>query len=113
LKYKIVTASILTLSNIQQHFEIETNVSGYTMGTVLMQRMKSIYFHSKTIYKAMMDYPTYAKELYALVQSLKKWKHYLMDKETIIHTYHQSFQYLQSQIKLQKSHHFQWMRFLQ
>ena len=60
-----------------------------------------------------MGYPTYDKELYALVQSVKKWKHYLMGKETIIHTDHQPLQYLQSQTKLQQSRHFQWMGFLQ
>lgn len=47
------------------------------------------------------------------VHSVKKWKHYLIGKETIIHTDHQPLQYLQSQTKLQKSHHFRWMGFLQ
>ena len=61
----------------------------------------------------MMGYPTYDKELYALVQSIKKWKHYLMGKETIIHTDHQPLQYLKSQTKLQQSRHFRWMGFLQ
>ena len=48
-----------------------------------------------------MEYTTYDKEHYALVQSVKKWKHYLMVKETIIHTDHWPLQYLQSQTKLQ------------
>ena len=61
----------------------------------------------------MINYPTYDKELYALVQSVKKWKHYLIGKETIIHTDHQPLQYLQSQTKLQQSRHFRWMGFLQ
>ena len=51
--------------------------------------------------------------MYALVQSVKKWKHYLMGKETIIHIYHQPLQYLQSQTHLQKSRHPMWMCFLQ
>jgi hypothetical protein len=42
-----------------------------------------------------LNYPTYDKELYALVQAIKKWKHYLMGKETIIHIDHQPLQYLQ------------------
>ena len=46
------------------------------------------------------NYPTYDKELYTLAKSVKKWKHYLMGKETIIHTDHQPLQYLQSQTKL-------------
>jgi hypothetical protein len=61
----------------------------------------------------MINYPTYDKELYALVQSVKKWKHYLLGKETIVHTDHQPLQYLQSQTKLQQARHFRWMGFLQ
>ena len=113
LKYKIVTAPVLALLDIQQPFEIETDASGYAMGAVLMQRRKPIYFHSETFSKEVMAYPTYDKELYALVQSVKKWKHYLMGKETIIHIDHQPLQYLQSQTKLQQSRHFRWMGFLQ
>jgi hypothetical protein len=48
-----------------------------------------------------------------LVQSVKKWKHYLLGKETIIHTDHQPLQYLQSQSKLQQAKHFRRMGFLQ
>ena len=31
-----------------------------------------------------LNYPTYGKELYALVQVVIKWKHYMIGKETII-----------------------------
>ena len=61
----------------------------------------------------MINYLVYDKELYALVQSVKKWKHYLMGKETIIHTDHQPLQYFQSHTKLQQSRHFRWMSSLQ
>jgi hypothetical protein len=70
-----------------------------------MQHGKPICFHSETFNGAVINYPTYDKELYALVQSVKKWKHYLMGKETIVHTDHQPLQYLQSQTKLQQSRH--------
>ena len=83
------------------------------MGLVMMQGWRPICYHSKTFSKTIVNYPTYDKELYALVQSVNKWKHYLMGKETIIHTDHQSLQYLQSQTKLQQSRHFRWMGFLQ
>ena len=48
-------------------------------------------FHS-----GVLNYPTYDKELYALVQVVKKWKNYLMGKETIIHMDHKLLQYLQA-----------------
>ena len=68
------------LPDLQQPFEIETNASGYAMGAFLMQYMKPICYHSETLSKTIINYPTYDKELYALVQSVKKWKHYLMGK---------------------------------
>ena len=48
-----------------------------------------------------------------MVQSVKKWKHYLKGKETIIHIDRHPLQYLHSQTKLQQSKHFKWMGFLQ
>jgi hypothetical protein len=41
-----------------------------------------------------LNYPTYDKEVYALIQVVQKWKHYLMGKETIIHIDHYPLQYL-------------------
>lgn len=48
-----------------------------------------------------------------MVQVMKEWKHYLMGKEIVIHTNHQSLQYLQTQNKLQQTKHYKWMGFLQ
>ena len=93
LKEKISTTPVLALSYLQQAFEIETNASGYAMGAILMQLKKPICYHFETFSKAIINYPTYDKYLYALVQSVKKWKHYLMGKETIIHIDHQPLQY--------------------
>jgi hypothetical protein len=92
---------------------VETDASGYAMGAILMQGGKPICYHSEMFHGGVLNYPTYDKELYALVQVVKKWKHYLMGKETIIHTDHQPLQYLQAQSKLQQTRHYKWMGFLQ
>lgn len=113
LKQKIISAPVLSLPNLRQPFEIQMDASDYSMGAVLMKHGKPISFHCEIFNGVVTNYPTYDKELYALVQSVKKWKHYLMGKETIIHTDHQPLQYLQSQSKLQQSRHFRWMGFLQ
>jgi hypothetical protein len=42
-------------------------------------------YHSKMFHGGVLNYPTYDKEIYALVQVVKKWKKYLMGKGTIIH----------------------------
>jgi hypothetical protein len=113
LKEKISSALVLALPNLRQPFEIQTDASNYAMGAVLLQHGKPICFHSETFNSVVINYPTYDKELYALVQSVKKWKHYLLGKETIVHIDHQPLQYLQSQTKLQQARHFRWMGFIQ
>jgi hypothetical protein len=96
LKGKISTALVLAPSNLQHPFEIEIDVSGYAMAVVLMQYRKPICYHFENFNQVVVNYPTYDKELYALVQSVKKWKHYLLWKETIIHIDHQPLRYLQA-----------------
>jgi hypothetical protein len=88
LKEKISSAPVLALLNLRQPFEIQTDARNYAMGAVLLQHGKPIFFHSGTFNGVVINYPTYDKELYALVQSVKKWKHYLLGKETIVHTDH-------------------------
>ena len=61
LKEKISTAPVLSLLDLQQPFEIETNASGYAMGAVLMQHKKPICYHSETFSKTIINYPTYEK----------------------------------------------------
>jgi hypothetical protein len=113
LKEKISSAPVLALPNLRQPFEIQTDARNYAMGVVLLQHGKPICFHSENFNGVVIKYPTYDKELYPLVQSVKKWKHYLLGKETSIHIDHQPLQYLQSQTKLQQTRHFRWMGFLQ
>jgi hypothetical protein len=113
LKEKISTAPILAMPNIQQPFKIDTDANGYSMGAVLMKYRKNICYHSKKFNQVVFNYPTYDKELYSLVKIINKWKHYLLGKETIIHTNHQPLQYLKEQTKLQHSRHYRWMGFLQ
>ena len=45
--------------------------------------------------------------------SLKEWKHYILGKETIIHTNHKPLQFLQTQGKLQNDRHQRWSAYLQ
>ena len=72
------------------------------MGAVLLQNGKPICFHSETFSKTVINYLTYDKELFGLVESVNKWKQYIMGKKTLIHIDHQL---LQSRNKLQQSLH--------
>ena len=57
------------------------------------------------------EYSIYDQEFYAIVQALKKWRHYLLSKEFFSYIDHQDLQYLNSQGKLNQWH-LKWVEFL-
>lgn len=75
---------MLALLDLQRPFEIKTNVSQYAIGVVLKHEGHSMTYYSKTMSQGKLNYKTYNKEFYALVQALKRWRHDILGKETII-----------------------------
>ncbi|KAK6139092.1 hypothetical protein DH2020_027172 [Rehmannia glutinosa] len=63
---------------------------------------RPIAYFSEKLKGAQLNYPTYDKELYALVRALETWQHYLWPKEFVIHTDHESLKYLKGQGKFYK-----------
>jgi hypothetical protein len=80
LKENISLAPVLALPNLRHPFEIQTYARNYAMGEVLLQHGKPICFNSENFNGVVINYPTKDKELYALVESVKKWKHYFLGK---------------------------------
>ena len=67
LKNRLCSAPVLTLSNLQQPFEIETDASDYAIGAVLTQQGHPVAYHSETLSETVRKYPTYDKEMYSIV----------------------------------------------
>ncbi|XP_027169486.1 uncharacterized protein LOC113769220 [Coffea eugenioides] len=82
-----------------------------SIGIVLMQDKRPCAFFSEKLGGAALNYPTYDKELYALVRVLETWQHYLRPRELVIHTDHESLKYLKGQPKLSKRHA-KWVSFV-
>nr|KYP32028.1 Retrovirus-related Pol polyprotein from transposon 17.6 [Cajanus cajan] len=112
LKEKLTNAPILALPNFDQTFELECDASGLGIGAVLLQGGHPIAYFSEKLHGATLNYPTYDKELYALIRALQVWEHYLVTKEFVIHTDHESLKYLRGQGKLNKRHA-KWVEYLE
>jgi hypothetical protein len=104
---------VLSLPDLQQPFEIETNASDYVVGVALTQYNHPMSYHSETLSYFFHKYPTYDKEMYSIVQAYHQWRHYILRKETVIHTDHKSLQFMQTQGKLQNECHQKWSTYLQ
>jgi hypothetical protein len=113
LKHLLCFAPVLTLPELKQPFEIETGASDYAIGAVLTQHGHPMAYHSETLSDTVWKYLTYDKEMYSIVQAFRQWKHYILGKETVIHTEHRPLQFIQTQGKLQNDRHQKWSTYLQ
>jgi len=112
LKKKLTNVPILALPNFSKTFELECDTSCVGIGVVLLQGGHTIAYFSEKLNGASLNYPIYDKELYALIRALQTWEHYLLSKEFVIHSDHESLKYLKGQHKLNKRHA-KWMEFLE
>ncbi|RVW90256.1 Transposon Ty3-G Gag-Pol polyprotein [Vitis vinifera] len=78
----------------------------------IIEEKRPIAYFSEKLNGATLNYPTYDKELYALVRALETWQHYLWPKEFVIHTNHESLKHLKGQGKLNRRH-VKWVEFIE
>ena len=77
----------------------------------MSQEGSLVTFFSERLNEARTRYSTYLLELYALVQALKKWRHYLLPKEFVVFIDNKALSFINSQEKL-SLRHIKWMEFL-
>jgi hypothetical protein len=90
--------------------------SDYAMGAVLGQRVGNlphvIYYASKTLNDAQLNYSTTKKELLAVVFALDKFRFYLLGSKVLVYSDHVALKYLLSK-KDAKSRLIWWIMLLQ
>lgn len=84
--------------------------NGYS--SCLNTRGRPVAYFGEKLSGATLNYPTYDKELYALVRSLETWQHYLLAKEFVIHTDHEILKHIRGHITL-KRRHTRWLEFVE
>ena len=97
LKHIMTKAPVLALPDHTKPFVLEADASGYGIGAVLMQNQRPIAYMSKAIGPKAAGLSTYDKEALAILEALKKWKHYFAGSKLVIRTDQQSLKYIQEQ----------------
>ena len=83
LKDAFMTAPVLILPDYNKQFILETDASDFATGAVLSQEGEDGKIHPVAYYSAKMDpselnYEIFDKEMLAIINALKKWRHHLM-----------------------------------
>jgi hypothetical protein len=111
LKEKITEQSIMVLPYFGKTFQVRFDASGVAIGVVLIQDNGPVAYFSEKVNDAKRKYSTYDKEFYAIIQSLKKWRHYLVLKEFVLYSYNQALQFITRQEKFNQRHA-KWIEFM-
>ncbi|KAM1381452.1 hypothetical protein ACFX2I_023052 [Malus domestica] len=116
LKELLTTAPIIVPPDWSLPFELMCDASNYALGAVLGQRKDKrphvIYYASRTLNDAQLNYSTTEKELLAIVFALDKFRSYLIGTKVIVFTDHAALKYLLTK-KEAKPRLIRWMLLLQ
>lgn len=82
LKIKFTEKPISILPNFNKPFQVKCDA----IGVVLSQEDRPVAYFSEKLNESKKKYSSYDNDFYAVVQSLKKWRHYLMSKEFILYS---------------------------
>src|SRR4051812_13940789 len=112
----LTTAPILKPPDWSLPFELMCDASDYSLGAVLGQKVKKklyvIYYASRTMNEAQINYTTTEKEFLAIIFALEKFRPYLIGTNVTIYTDHAAIKYLLSK-KDAKPRLIRWILLLQ
>jgi len=98
LKKELISTPIIHASDWSQLFELMCDASDYIIGAVLGQRIDKkphvIYYASRTLNNAQLNYSTIEKEFLAVVFALEKFRSYLIGSQITVYTDHAPLKYL-------------------
>ena len=116
LKRALISAPVLQPPNWEQPFKIMCDASNFAVGAVLGQRKEGkpyvIYYASKLLDEAQINYTTTEKELLAIVYAFDKFRSYLVGQKVIVYSDHAALKYLLSK-KDAKPRILRWILMLQ
>ncbi|KAK0585092.1 hypothetical protein LWI29_023341 [Acer saccharum] len=119
LKDKLTSTPVIMPPDWSLPFELMCDASDYAVGAVLGQRIDKvphvIYYTSRTLNDAQLNYSTTEKELlavFSVVSALEKFRQYLIGSKVIVYSDHAALKYLLIK-KEAKSRLLRWILLLQ
>ena len=116
LKDKLISAPIVVAPDWSYPFELMCYASDFAIGAVLGQKREKIfqviYYASRTLNDAQLNYATTEKELLAIVFAFDKFRPYLIGNKVVVHTDHSAIKYLMTK-KDAKPRLIRWVLLLQ
>jgi hypothetical protein len=100
------------LPDFEKTFQVRCDASGVAIGAVLSQYNRPVAYFSEKLNEIKRKYFTYDKEFYAIIQALKKWRHYLVPMEFVLYSDNQALQFITRHKKLSQRHA-KWIEFMQ
>jgi hypothetical protein len=98
LKKLLTSTPIMMAPDWNLPFELMCDANDFALGAVLGQRVDkvphAIYYASRTLNDAQLNYSTIEKELLAIIFALEKFRSYLIGSKVIIFTDHAALRYL-------------------
>ncbi|KAK0597787.1 hypothetical protein LWI29_028591 [Acer saccharum] len=98
LKDKLTSTPVIMPPDWSLPFELMCDASDYAVGAVLGQRVDKvphvIYYISRTLNDAQLNYSTTEKELLAVVSASEKFRQYLIGSKVIVYSDHAALKYL-------------------
>src|SRR5580765_7264393 len=100
LKSMLLSSPVLSFPKGEEEFILDTDETNIGIGAVLSQRQlgkeKVIAYFSKVLSKVERNYCVTRRELLAIIDSLKFFRHYLLGRKFVIRTDHVSLKWLMS-----------------
>ncbi|GFW53067.1 retrovirus-related Pol polyprotein from transposon 17.6 [Trichonephila clavipes] len=96
LKDDVANAALETIED-DIPFRVETNSSDFAIGATLSQAGSPVSFFSRTLHASELRHSSPEKEAYAIVESLRHWRHFLMGKHFEVFTDQQAVAFVFNQ----------------
>lgn len=99
LKSKFLTAEIMRHFDPKRHIVLETDALDFAVDAVLSEPhddgLRPVGFYSRKLQAAELNYDTHDKELLAIIEALRAWRHYTIGTAHLVQiiTDHKNLQY--------------------